>query len=119
MSRNHVRSIALEKVLAGDNRRLAPVYPVPQIGRGKMIMVIVLLAELVITGCLFAWSHLQFINQNYQISQLYTDQKELHNNNRKLRVELTNLKSLGRLEHLAMEIYHMGPPEPKQVVTLR
>jgi cell division protein FtsL len=119
MPRNYVRSIALEKVLVGDNRRQATVYPVPQIGSGKMTLVIVLLAGMVVTGCLFAWSHLQFLTQNYQISQIYNEQKELQNLNRKLRVELTNLKSLARLERLAMETYNMAPPEPRQVVNLR
>jgi cell division protein FtsL len=119
MPRNHVRSIALDKVLAGDNRRYAPVYSVPQIGRGKMSIIIILLAGMVITGCLFAWSHLHFLNQNYQISQIYNEQKELQNINRKLRVELTNLKSLARLERLATENYNMAPPEPRQVVSLR
>ena len=119
MPRNYVRSIALEKVLVGDNRRHEPVYPVPQIGRGKMTIVIVLLVGMVITGCLFAWSHLHFLTHNYQISQIYSDQKELQNINRKLRVELTNLKSLARLERLAMETYNMAPPQPHQVVNLR
>ena len=119
MPRNYVRSIALDKVLAGDNRRYAPVYPVPQIGRGKMTIIITLLAGMVITGCLFAWSHLHFITQNYQISQIYNEQKELQNINRKLRVELTNLKSLARLERLATENYNMAPPDPRQVVNLR
>ena len=74
-----------------------------------MTIIIILLAGMVITGCLFAWSHLHFITQNYQISQIYTEQKELQNINRKLRVELTNLKSLARLERLATENYNMAP----------
>ena len=121
MSRNHVRSLALNKVLIGDNRRHnpLPVYSVPQIGKGKMSLLIFLLAGMVVTGCLFAWSHLQFYSQNYQISQIYAEQKELQNINRKLRVELTNLKSLARLEHLAKETYNMAPAEPQQVVNLR
>jgi cell division protein FtsL len=119
MSRNHARSIALERVLVGMNRRQAPVTPVPQIGRFKMIIIIALLGGMVVTGCLFAWSHLQFIALNYQIAQIYGEQKEIQNTNRKLRVELTNLKSLGRLERLAMETYSMAPPEPRQVISLR
>jgi cell division protein FtsL len=119
MSRNHVRSIALNRVLVGDNRRQTPTIPVPQIGRFKMIILIGLLGGMVITGCLFAWSHLQFLALNYQISQFYSEQKEIQNMNRKLRVELTNLKSLGRLERLAMENYNMAPPEPRQVINLR
>ena len=121
MSRNYVRSFALNKVMVGDNRRHnpPPVYAVPQIGRGKMTLLIFLLAGMVVTGCLFAWSHLHFYSQNYQISQIYSEQKELQNTNRKLRVELTNLKSLARLERLARENYNMAPAEPQQVVNLR
>lgn len=119
MSRNYVRSIALDKVLVADNRRHPPVNPLPQLGRGKMAAIIVLLAGMVIAGCLFAWSHIQFITLNYQISQIYHEQKELQNLNRKLRVELTNLKSLARLERLARETYNMAPPGPHQVVNLR
>ena len=91
----------------------------PKSGRVKMTAIIVLLAGMVVTGCLFAWSHLQFITLNYQISQIYNEQKELQNMNRKLRVELTNLKSLARLERLAKENYNMATPEPRQVVNLR
>jgi cell division protein FtsL len=119
MSRSSVRSIALDRVMIGDNRRQAPFNPVPQIGRGKMAAIIILLAGMVITGCLFAWSHIQFITLNYQISHIYNEQKELQNLNRKLLVELTNLKSLARLEHLAKESYNMATPEPRQVVNLR
>jgi cell division protein FtsL len=119
MPRNYVRSIALDKVLIGDNRRYAPAYPVPQIGRAKMVTIIILLTGMVIAGCLFAWSHIQFLTLNYQISQIYTEQKELQNLNRKLRVELTNLKSLARLETLAKENYNMATPESRQVVNLR
>jgi cell division protein FtsL len=119
MPRNYVRSIALDRVLVGDNRRQTPVNSVPQIGRAKMTVIIVLLAGMVVTGCLFAWSHLQFLTLNYQISQIYNEQKEIQNINRKLRVELTNLKSLARLERLAVENYNMAPPEPRQVVNLR
>ena len=34
-------------------------------------------------------------------------------------LELTNLKSLARLERLAKETYNMAPAEPQQVVNLR
>ncbi len=50
MSRNYVRSLALNKVMVGDNRRYdpPPVYAVPQIGPGKMTFLIFLLAGMVI-----------------------------------------------------------------------
>ncbi|AEB08490.1 cell division protein FtsL [Desulfobacca acetoxidans] len=119
MARNNVRTIALDKVLLGDNRRFASASPVPQIGAAKMMVIIVLLAGLVFTGLLFTWSHLQYLELSSQISQTYNDQKELHNLNRKLRIELMNLKSLARLESLATENFSMAPPESHQVVNLR
>lgn len=121
MSHNYIRSMSLNRVNLGDNLRHNPypVYAVPQIGKAKMTLLILLLAGMVVTGCLFAWSHLHFYSQNYQIAQIYAEQKELLNLNRKLRVELTNLKSLGRLENLAKESYNMAPAEAQQVVNLR
>lgn len=119
MTRNPARSVALEKVLVGNNRRPITDYAIPHLGWGKLFVTVMLLSMLVLAGCLFAWSHLQVITQNYQISQLYKEQKELEDWNRKLRVELASLKSLSRLERLAMEKYNMAPPEPHQVINLR
>ncbi len=119
MTRNHARSVALEKVLSGNQRRLAPEYIAPTLGWGKLVVTITLAAVLVLTGCLVTWSHLQVIAYNYEISQFYREQKDLADLKRKLKVELNHLQSLDRLERLAAEKYNMAPPEPHQVINLR
>ncbi|MGQ9921525.1 MAG: cell division protein FtsL [Desulfobacca sp.] len=119
MTRYHARSIALEKVLGGNQRRPVPDYAVPNLGLGKLLVIIILASVLVLAGCLVTWSHLQVINYNYKIAQFYREQKELEDLKRKLKVELTHLQSLDRLERLAAEKYQMAPPEPHQVISLR
>jgi cell division protein FtsL len=84
---------------------------------GKAIVVCLVLAAMGITfTCLFwAWSNLHSTTLNYQISQALETQKELLDLNKKLRVELSNLTSIARLEQLAVT-YEMGPPTSGQVV---
>lgn len=119
MVRNHTQSIGLEKVLQGNNVRPTPDFSAPNLGLGKLFVIIVFAAVLVLTGCLVTWSHLQVIAFNYQISRFYQEKKDLDDLKRKLKVELSNLQSLDRLDRLAAEKYHMAPPEPHQVIVLR
>ena len=72
----------------------------------------------VLFTCLFlAWADLQFITQNYQISQAQETQKQYLDLNRKLRIELSVLTAVSRLEKLAAQ-YGMEAPQPHQVVNL-
>lgn len=83
---------------------------------------LVRISLLTVVGLLFfcllgAWANLKLTALNYEISQARETQKELMEINRKLRVELSHLTSISRLEKLA-ESYVMGPPSPGQVVKL-
>jgi cell division protein FtsL len=84
---------------------------------GKVLVAGLLLVTVAIifTSIFWAWSNLQCTNLNYQISQAQEMQKQYLEFNRKLRVELSNLSSIARLEKLA-ETYEMGPPTHSQVV---
>lgn len=119
MTRNQPRSIALDRVLAGNNRRYAPEWTVPTLDWTKLVVIIMFITVSVLAGCLIIWSHVQITTFNYQISQFYQEAKELDNWKRKLLVELNYLQSLERLERLAVEQYNMAPPEPHQVINLR
>jgi len=119
MASNQIRSIALEKILAAPNRHQTLEYPRANLGWAKLFIIIVFTTVLVLTGCVVIWSHVQITTYNYQISELYQEQKELDNWQRKLRVELNHLQSLERLERLAVEQYNMAPPGPQQVINLR
>lgn len=120
MARENLARIgSLDKVLVAGNRKLQLTSPIKQLSKPKFWAIMVLSVGVLVTGLLFAWSHLQYITISYQISQAFNDQKELHDFNRKLRIELANLKSLNRLEQLALEKFNMAPPGPGQVVNIR
>ena len=85
----------------------------------RIVVSIVVLAAagVFFTSLFLAWGDLQYITQNYQISQAQEIQKQYLEMNRKLRIELSCLTSIHRLEQLAAQ-YDMGAPLPSQVVNL-
>jgi hypothetical protein len=86
---------------------------------GKIVVsgVVLATAGIFFTSLFLAWSDLQYLTQNYQISQAQEVQKQYLEMNRQLKIELACLTSVHRLEQLAVE-YNMGAPHPYQVVTL-
>jgi len=77
---------------------------------------LILAAMGIVITCLFwAWANLQITTLNYHIAQAREIKKQHMELNKKLRVELSNLTSIARLEKLAAT-YEMGPPTPGQVV---
>jgi cell division protein FtsL len=80
-------------------------------------LVVLATAGVFFTSVFLAWADLQYITQNYQISQAQEIQKQYLEMNRKLRIELASLTSIHRLEQLAAQ-YDMGAPQPSQVVNL-
>src|SRR5208283_2301611 len=66
---------------------------------GAAVAGLVLAALAVLFTCLFlAWADLQNITQSYQISRAQESQKQLRDLNGKLRIELSNLMAISRLE---------------------
>lgn len=77
---------------------------------------LILAAVGIVVTCLFwAWANLQITTLNYHIAQAREIKKQHVEFNKKLRVELSNLTSIARLERLAVT-FDMGPPTPGQVV---
>ncbi len=72
----------------------------------------------VLFTCLFlAWADLECSTQSYQISRAQESQKQLLNLNRNLRIELSNMTAISRLEKLAAQL-GMEAPKASQVVNL-
>ncbi len=85
---------------------------------GAIVAGLVLGAVGVLFICTFlAWTDLQDITHSYQISQAQQSQKQLRDLNGKLRIELSNLTAISRLEKLAAQL-GMEAPTPSQVVKL-
>jgi cell division protein FtsL len=107
---------SLEQLFASRNRKVA--HQAGRWGRAGVWVVIIVAAGFIFASMVWAWVNLQQINLNYQISQGQETQKQFLDLNRKLRIELSNLTSISRLEKLAVEQYGMGPAQPYQVVHL-
>lgn len=100
--------------LARNRKVRAQAHPWSRTLRRLLYLTVVTLISLCVLG---AWVNLQLLTLQYEISQALETQKQLLEINRKLRVELSHLTSIARLEKLA-ESYAMAPPTPGQVVKL-
>jgi hypothetical protein len=115
MSQNlTLRLSTLSQVFISKNRKVGHPWR-----WGKILVSVIVLATagVFFTSLFLAWSDLQYLTQNYQISQAQEVQKQYLEMNRKLKLELACLTSVHRLEQLAAG-YNMGAPRPYQVVTL-
>jgi cell division protein FtsL len=83
-----------------------------------MAALILVTAGVMLTSLIWAWANLQIVTLNYQISQGQETMKQYLEMNQKLRVELSNIMAISRLEKLAVETYGMGAPQPQQVLYL-
>lgn len=120
MARNRTaQASTLERVVFAKNRPLSRPYPAFQLGKAKFLALLAVLVSALATALLCVWVDVHYITLNYQISQAFKEQQQLYDLNRKLRIELASLKSLARLEQLALEKFDMAPPAPEQVVYLR
>ena|SRR5208337_1858059 len=109
-----LRLSAAGQVFVSKNRKVT----YPWRWGGAVVAGLVLGALGILFTCLFlAWADLQNITQSYQISRAQESQKQLLDLNGKLRIELSNLMGISRLEKLAAQL-GMEKPKPSQVVKL-
>lgn len=109
-----IRLSAVEQAFISKNRKVSH----PWRWGGAVVTGLVLGTIAVLLTCLFlAWADLQNITQSYQISRAQESQKQLLDLNGKLRIELSNLTAISRLEKLAAQM-GMEAPKPSQVVNL-
>ena len=109
-----LRVSAVGQVFISKNRKVSHPW---RWGRAAVAGLILATVGVVFICLFLAWADLQFITQSYQISQAQETQKKYLDLNRKLRIELSVLTSVARLEKLAAQ-YGMEAPQPSQVVKL-
>lgn len=86
--------------------------------RQGLLWVLPLLAVVTGVALVFAYTTIQAQNLSYEVSRGLETQRELMENGRRLRVELNNLRSPGRLEHEATRRGLMMP-KPEQTRGLK
>jgi cell division protein FtsL len=112
-----LRLSSVEQLFISRNRKVAS-QQASRWGKTGVMVLVLLVTGFIISSLIWAWANLQQTTLNYQISQAQEMQKQYRVLNRRLRIELSNLTAISRLEKLAVEEFGMGPPQPYQVVQL-
>jgi len=86
----------------------------------KQILFFSLFLLFLIGGSLFyVWSRIQVIQYGYEISKALKEERALQEINKRLRLEITMLKSYERIEKIATEELRMVKPKADQVIVIR
>jgi cell division protein FtsL len=73
----------------------------------------------ILTGSLFhVWQHIHVVRQGYDLERLREVHAKLVQENKALRLEVGQLRSLRRVEELARTRLGMGTPKPGQVILI-
>ncbi len=81
-------------------------------------LVVASLCLLTLVGIFYAYSSVRALNTSYQISQALSVQHELNETGRRLKVELSNLRSMERLEQQSAS-FGLVKPQPSQLRRLQ
>jgi cell division protein FtsL len=87
--------------------------------RPGLFLFTLLMLFLIGASLFYVWSRIQVIQLGYEISNAIKQERALVEANKKLRVEIAQLKSYGRIEKIAVEELKMMKPAPNQVVVIR
>ncbi len=71
------------------------------------------------TALVYVWQQIQVVKAGYAINQLKVQIEERENENRLLRMRLSNLSSLERVEKIAKERLKMVNPPPENIIYLQ
>jgi cell division protein FtsL len=86
---------------------------------GPIKYLIVLLAFFVPGVLVYIWLHVQTVTLSYDIATAQKQKRELSEMNKKLRIQLANLKSPERIEGIALTKLGLRPPEKGQIEILK
>ncbi|MEK6532088.1 MAG: cell division protein FtsL [Deltaproteobacteria bacterium] len=80
---------------------------------------ILLVFAFIVVASVFLWSRLGVVNIGYGISKANEERSALIEKNKRLRLELTRLKSPERIEKVAHEDLLLSPPTGEQIVDIK
>ncbi|MBA4392402.1 MAG: cell division protein FtsL [Desulfobacca sp.] len=86
---------------------------------GPIKLLIILLAFFVPGVLVYIWLHVQTVNFSYDIAKTQKQKRELSEMNKKLRIQLANLKSPERIERIALTQLGLKPPEKGQIEIIK
>ncbi|MBI5584095.1 MAG: cell division protein FtsL [Deltaproteobacteria bacterium] len=83
------------------------------------LKVAILLGGILLSGVIFyVWLQVQVVNLSYDISRAQKQRKELVEINKKLRIQLANMKAPDRIEQIALNQLGLRAPQRGQIEIL-
>jgi cell division protein FtsL len=93
--------------------------PQAAVAKSGLPFFILVMVFLIGASLFYVWSRIQVIQFGYDISNAMKQERALNEANKKLRLEVAELKSYGRIEKIAAEELKMSKPAFGQVVVIR
>jgi cell division protein FtsL len=90
-----------------------------EVNRNLIFVVLVLALVFVACSLFYVWSHHQIISLGYETSAAAQEERELLQENKKLRLELAELKAPGRIERIAARDLGLVTPQKEQLIIVR
>ncbi len=90
-----------------------------QVDRNLIFVALVLAAVFIACSLFYVWSHQQIITLGYETSQATREERELLQENKKLRLKLAALKAPGRIEKMASQELGLVNPQKEQLIIVR
>ncbi len=93
--------------------------PKDKLNLGPFLGGVILMAFFVPGLLAYVWLNVQTVNLSYDIAKAQKQKQELSEINKKLRIQLANLKSPERIEGVALSRLGLRPPEKGQIELLK
>ena len=93
--------------------------PKEKLPRGPLKYLVILLAFFVPGVLVYIWLHVQAVNLSYDIARAQKQKGALMEINKKLRIQLANMKSPERIEGIALTQLGLRSPEKGQIEILK
>jgi cell division protein FtsL len=84
----------------------------------EFISTVALGALILVGALLYVWQHIHVVRLGYEIERLREEQAALVQENKTLKLEMGQLRSLRRVEEIARQHLGMVTPKPGQVVLI-
>lgn len=90
-----------------------------QKGWNFLLLFSLFLSSIIGSSLFYVWTRIQVIQYGYELSKALKEGKDLQETHKRLRLEVTMLKSFDRIEKIATEELGMVKPRSEQVIIIR
>ncbi len=102
----------------GGIRSEIRVAPRPRWASRELVSTVALGVLILVATLLYVWQHVHVVRLGYEIERLRETQAALVQENKALRLEMGQLRSLKRVEEIARKRLGMITPTPGQVILI-